>query len=307
MSRDAAVRAEESIAALVREIGALNPLQEQFVRSSAGELDQEEREWFAAYLHYSEDSGLDMRYLASCYDVIVKDTLREQMFFQRRKRYRCSSYKEASEAVYFNPEYMEKYMAGLALTAFLWPNHRQMRKFFLSRLPRNAKGHYLEVGPGHGFYLMSAMRLCAYESFTGVDISPKSIEMTRHIIESGHFGSFAGHTLLCQDFLATQLPLPRYDAIVMGEVLEHVEQPLEFLKKVRQLAAPGEFIYVTTAINAPAIDHIYLFDTVESVTDMAREAGLGIADELVVPYTGLTLEQSFERALPVNIALVLEA
>ena len=96
-----------------------------------------------------------------------------------------------------------------------------------------------------------------------------------------------------------------YGALVAGEVLEHVEQPLAFLRKVRELAAPGAFIYVTTAINAPEIDHIYLFDSVEQVRRMTAEAGLRIEDEEVFPYTGLSLEECEARRLPVNLALVL--
>lgn len=299
--------AQQKIAALVREIGAQNPLQEQFARNSAAGLDGEEQEWFAAYLDYCIASGHDLASLAACYNLVVKDTMREQMYFQRHRRYRCSTYSEVSDAVYQNPEYMEQYMAGLALTAFLWPNHRKMRKLFLRKVPRERGGHYLEVGPGHGFHMLSAMKLCAYDSFTGVDISPKSIEMTRSIIESGFFGRWVNYQLVCQDFQECEAPSGKYDALVAGEVLEHVEQPLAFLQKVHELAAPGAFIYVTTAINAAAIDHIYLFDSVEPVRRMTEEAGLRIEDEEMFPYTGLSLEECVERRLPVNLALVLSA
>ena len=297
--------AQQNIAALVQEIGAQNPLQQQFVRNSAAGLDGEERDWFGAYLDYCLATGQSLASLAACYNLLVKDTMREQMYFQRHGRYRCSTYSEVSDAVYQNPEYMEQYMAGLALTAFLWPNHRKMRKSFLRKLPRERGGHYLEVGPGHGFHMMSAMRLSAYETFTGVDISPKSVEMTRSIIESGFFGRWENYELVCQDFLECEAPPGKYGALVAGEVLEHVEQPLAFLRKLHELAAPDAFIYVTTAVNAAEIDHIYLFDSVGPVRRMTEEAGLRIEDEEGFPYTGLSLEECEGRRLPVNLALVL--
>jgi 2-polyprenyl-3-methyl-5-hydroxy-6-metoxy-1,4-benzoquinol methylase len=91
----------------------------------------------------------------------------------------------------------------------------------------------------------------------------------------------------------------------MGEVLEHVEAPLAFLAKIRSLAAPGGFVFVTTAINAPAVDHIWLFRSPAEVTAMAAAAGLRVTAELVVPYTGLSLEESLRTRMPINIALAL--
>ena len=92
----------------------------------------------------------------------------------------------------------------------------------------------------------------------------------------------------------------------MGEVLEHVEQPALFMARIRELAAPGAFVFITTAINAPAVDHIYLFDTPDAVRALVRKAGFAIKAELVAPYVGMTLEETLAQKLPINIALQLE-
>jgi 2-polyprenyl-3-methyl-5-hydroxy-6-metoxy-1,4-benzoquinol methylase len=292
--------------ALIKAIGAINPLQVAFLDTSLRDMEEDERTALESYLDFCHGNGFDIGYLAKCYDVIVKDTLREQIFFQRHKRYRHSSYAEVADSVYMNDEYMGMYMHGLAITSYLWPNHREMRRFFMQRIPTQARGRYLEIGPGHGIYLMSAMQHAPYEYFEGVDISPTSIELTRNVLNSGYFGQFGDYELFCKDFLQHEMTYPDYDAIVMGEVLEHVEQPLEFLKKIRSLSRRDSFIYITTCINAPAIDHIYLFESLESLEAIIQSADLGVKDRLVVPYEGMSIEESIEKRMPVNVAYVLE-
>jgi len=93
----------------------------------------------------------------------------------------------------------------------------------------------------------------------------------------------------------------------MGEVLEHVEEPARFMGRIRELAAPGGYVFITTAINAPAVDHIYLFETPEAVRELVRSAGFAIEGEQTSPYIGMTLEETMAQRLPVNIALQLRA
>lgn len=295
------------ISALTDAIIKVNPLQRAFLVNSTNSMSDEEKLTLESYIDYCTCSGQTVEYLAKCYDLIVKDTLREQLFFQKHKRYRYSSYAEVADSVYLNDEYMAMYMHGLAITAFLWPNHRKMRRYFLDAIPKKSTGNYLEIGPGHGVYLLSAMQLTSYEHFEGIDISPKSIELTRRILESGKFAIPGSFDLHCRDFLADQGTGRKYDAIVMGEVLEHVEEPLSFLRTIRSLASEDSFIYITTCINAPAIDHIYLFESVESLEDVICTSGLSIADRLIVPYEDMSLDESAEKRMPVNVAYVLKS
>jgi hypothetical protein len=104
----------------------LNPLQSDFLEESLRDVAADELGDLNAYVHFGKSLGLDIPYLATCYDLIVKDTLREQMYFLRHGKYRYSTFDEVAESVYFDDEYMRKYMHGLALTAYLWPNHRAL-------------------------------------------------------------------------------------------------------------------------------------------------------------------------------------
>lgn len=295
----------ETLAALVNAIEVDNPLQRPFLQTALRGLQVEEHDELQMYLAYCVSRGVSIEFLAESYNTIVRDTLKEQLYFQRYGRYRHSTYAGVADAVYQNDGYMKRYMYGLALTSFLWPNHREIHRFFVQCLPQDKDGAYLEIGPGHGVFFLTAMRRSKYRNFTGVDISQTSVEQTRALISSGFFGLFSNYQLQHADFVTSANLRPGFDAVVMGEVLEHVEDPLRFLCRIEELAAPGAFIFVTTAINAPAIDHIYLFPSPESVRLICEQSKLQIAQELVVPYAGLSVEDSQKQRLPVNIAMVL--
>jgi hypothetical protein len=100
------------------------------------------------------------------------------------------------------------------------------------------------------------------------------------------------------------VPGAPFDAIVLGEVIEHVEQPLAFLRRAVALAGPDTWLHVTTCVNSPAIDHIYLFGTDAEVEAMLAEAGLDVQDRLLLGHATRTLEQSRADKLPINVAYV---
>jgi 2-polyprenyl-3-methyl-5-hydroxy-6-metoxy-1,4-benzoquinol methylase len=289
---------------LREKISFLNKLQRPFLEKAVGHLYPDELEELELYISDCLSGGWDIDYLAQSYDLIVKDTVREQMYFKKHKRYRYSTYEQVKSAVYLNDEYMSKYMQGLALTSFLWPNHAKMRKYFLETIPKETKGKYLEVGPGHGFYFLQAMKRTKYDWFYGVDISPTSVEMTEKILASAGFGHRSNYKIIQGNFLDFAFD-QIFDAAVMGEVLEHVEEPRAFLEKLKDVTAADAYIFLTTCINTPAFDHIFLFESVSHVESSIVAAGLTVKDKCVLPYSGCSLEDSEKNKLPVNIALIL--
>ena len=209
-----------------------------------------------------------------------------------------------AESVYHDRDYMDRYMYGLAITNFLWPNHLAMARFLRETLPRDRSGRYLEIGPGHGFLLLSALEVGSFDEVLAVDLSAASVEQTRTIID--HFNPDAPARVEQRDFLeAADLEPGSFDAIVMGEVLEHVEQPDVFLRRIAELAKDDAYIFVTTCINAPAVDHIFLWRTTDELEEMITDNGLTIVEPLRLPYEGKSLEESRELNLPINVAYVL--
>jgi 2-polyprenyl-3-methyl-5-hydroxy-6-metoxy-1,4-benzoquinol methylase len=291
---------------LAERIAQSNPTTVKMLASAIGGLSGDERGELEAYLDYLVAAGHDIGFIAEAYDTILRDTVREQIFFRRHGRYRYSRYDEVAASVYMNDDYMSRYMVGLAVTTYLWPNHLAIHRFFREELRHAPSGDYLEIGPGHGVFFMAAARSRRFGHCLGVDLSPTSVEMTRSLIASSHFGDFHDYEIRQADFLGAPLPLGAFQAVVMGEVLEHVERPDLFMRRIHDLAAPGAFVFVTTAINAPAIDHIYLFDSPDAVRDLVRQAGFSIHGEQISAYPGMTLDQTMAQRLPINIALRLE-
>jgi 2-polyprenyl-3-methyl-5-hydroxy-6-metoxy-1,4-benzoquinol methylase len=289
---------------LLKRITELNRLQSSFLDDSLRVAEPVDIEGLNAYLGYCIAKGISIDFLAHSYDLIVKDTFKEQVYFQRHKKYRNSTYADVAKSVYQSEEYMTKYMYGLALSAFLWPNHRELHHFFLDHIVNDKTGEYLEIGPGHGFYFMQSMKKGNFSKYKGIDISPTSVALTTDIISSQYFGCFTNYEIECADFLSSKIS-GHYDFIVMSEVLEHVEQPQLFLARINQLLAESGTAFITTCINSPAIDHIYLYQSVEELVEQVEGAGLKVDSQLVVPYSNLTLEHSMERLLPVNIAMTL--
>jgi 2-polyprenyl-3-methyl-5-hydroxy-6-metoxy-1,4-benzoquinol methylase len=296
---------ENLVHRLIVKIVELNNLQAKFINKSMETLTAHEYVDLDSYLRYCIGNNLDIEFLAKSYDLIVKDTLKEQIYFKKYRRYRHSRFDEVASLVYYNEEYMKKYMVGLALTTFLWPNHRHIKRFFNNTISEIGNyGRYLEIGPGHGFYMMDAMRNTRFSKFLGIDISPTSVSLTKSILKSSCFGSFRNYVILDADFLWWNSS-EKFDAIVMGEVLEHVEKPLLFLKKINKLARNNAYIFITTCVNAPEIDHIYCYRSVSEVEEQIRVADFAIQEKLVVPYNEITLEECEENLLPVNVAYIL--
>jgi 2-polyprenyl-3-methyl-5-hydroxy-6-metoxy-1,4-benzoquinol methylase len=282
-----------------------NPMQKKVVQMANSCWDNSVKLSFDKYLEFCISQKYDLDYLVECYNLIVKDTLIEQFYFVRNKKYRYSSYEEVANSVYLNEDYMRKYMYGLGITSYLWVQHLKYNIFFKETIPKNLKGKYIEIGPGHGHFMLDAIEMTSYDHFVGVDISPTSLNMTKEILDNHTFKEGKKIDLILSDFLKIDNS-QKYDALVIGEVLEHVESPIDFITKIKSITHINSYIYLTTCINAPAIDHIYLFDSVDHLEYIINQGGLVISSKMVVPYPGLSIEETVEKRLPINIALILK-
>jgi 2-polyprenyl-3-methyl-5-hydroxy-6-metoxy-1,4-benzoquinol methylase len=291
--------------ALIDTVIARKPMHRKFLNTTVSKLSEAEQAEAEHYIAFLQLQGHTTDSLAASYLTIVDDTFREELHFRETGRYRCSSYAEAAAAVYHNPEYMQRYMVGLALSSFWWINHVELRRFFTSHISGRKGVLYREVGPGHGLYFLEAMRTSNFERYEGVDISETSVAMTRHIIDSGHFGRFAKANVMQADFLAGE-QREAADMLVMGEILEHVETPGRFLACAHACTTPEASIFLTTCFNSPAVDHIYNPGSMAALEQLVQAEGFAVTASLVIPKQGTTLAQCEADRLPVNVAMVLK-
>lgn len=237
------------------------------------------------------------------YRIITDDVLEEHRYFVETGHYRCHTFQEADAYMASKaPHYMRYYQIGLLISSFVWPNHFEMRKHFL-QIIENAKGkNYLEIGIGHGMYFGMALLHSHFDFYLGLDINPDSLEMAKTVIAQKQGATERNYALELCDFYT--MPEHRvFDVIVAGEVLEHIEDPLGFLQKASRLSHQDTLIYMTTAINAPAVDHIYLFQNPEELHALFATAGLHITHMELYPYQNRSIEASLRKKLPVTVSI----
>jgi hypothetical protein len=290
--------------ALIDKIISRKPMHRKFLNTTVSKLTATEQSEAEHYIGYLQLQGHTIDDLATCYLTIVEDTFREELHFRQTGRYRCSSYAEAAAAVYHNPDYMKRYMVGLALSSFWWINHVELRRFFSTFIDGRRGAIYREIGPGHGLYFLEAMRKSDFARYEGIDISETSVAMTRGITDSGHFGAFDRATVFQADFLADEVRAPA-DLLVMGEILEHVENPERFLQCAHASTKPDAAVFMTTCFNSPAIDHIYNPESMSALEQLVERAGFAVVDSIVIPMQGTTVAQCEADRLAVNVAMIL--
>jgi 2-polyprenyl-3-methyl-5-hydroxy-6-metoxy-1,4-benzoquinol methylase len=287
----------------------LNPLQKKrinlFVKNQNTEFwGESERIFDSLSKTFFADDKNRLR-SAKAYNRMTIDFLKEQIRFKKSGKYLLSDASSAKENIYENPEIMRYYMVGLCMSYFLWPNHYKMYDFFqrfLSSGPNITK--YLDVAPGHGLFAAEVLTKYLDATATIVDISSTSLEVSMELL--GSFGvDSARYEALHGDFLETEIGSKDFDLITMGEVLEHVEDPLTFLKRAAELLGDNGRIFMTTCSNAPAIDHIYHFHNSEEIRDLIRDSGLIIEMEESIPAEDVPEEDCEKELVTVNYCCIL--
>lgn len=221
---------------------------------------------------------------ANGYSAFAFDSMRRQKVFETAGEYPHKTYAQAASDVYFNEEYMlGEYLPGLLLSHFLWPHHyRQLQFFdnaFVGAMRVSATQQFAEVGVGTAVYSQRILSRLPGSTGAGFDISPSSCHFALAQVEAA--GAIERYAMNQQDVIAR--PITPVPWLVCVEVLEHLEQPVEFLMALRKGLAPGGKAFITAALNAAHADHIYLYRNAEEVWQHLSAAGF-------------TLEQSFVAA-----------
>ncbi|HEC1786499.1 TPA: class I SAM-dependent methyltransferase [Campylobacter lari] len=271
------------------------------------QLSKEEYEDLEKLIVYYKDTlNITLEEQAQSYIVVLNDTLEETRYFIEFGKYRYSTLAEVENMVYFNENYMKQYMVGLAISSFIWNAHIEVRRYFAKYIDekQNQENTYLEIGPGHGEFFVKALRSQKFKEYFGIDISPISCQMSKDMVEN-QFGKINTKCeFICKDFTKCEFN-NKADLVVMGEVLEHVEQPLQFMKDVKALLNDNGEIFATIPINAPAIDHIYLFSHPNEVKELLNKAGLKIKECEYFMANNYSLEKALKTKNAIVMAVVL--
>ncbi len=203
------------------------------------------------------------------------ESMKLQKLFDKTRQYENKSYAEASSEVYQNKDYMfNLYLPGILLSHFLWYHHYQQHIFYLAEFLPRVRSHggrvFYDVGIGTGFYSKEMLVSDRALRGEGFDLSPFSLEYTSGTL--GAFGVRDRYTFNHRNIVTEPVKVPA-DFILSIEVLEHLEDPQEFLDALCRMLAPGGLGLISAALTAPNADHIYLYNEPEEVIAQIEKAG----------------------------------
>ena len=247
-----------------------------------------------------EQAARDYRYL--CDEIILP----EEWHFRRTGAYRLSTFAEAVAAVYSREAFMTRYMNGLLVSDVFWVNHSRALQHYSERyLPELApETRLLEIGPGHGLLLGLASRVPSVVSLTGWDVSAASLESTRHAL--AQLGVQRPVSLVVQDIFAPGQDLAdnAFDAIVLSEVLEHLEEPDRAMQALFHLCRPGGTVWINVPANSPAPDHLVLLKHPDEAAGFVSRAGFEVIDTASFAGVGVTMQRALKQALTISCVVV---
>lgn len=286
-------------------LSAKDVLQKKYIKNI--NLSQEEMDDLEDILHFfieiNEENKCTIEDIVESYLFINKMIWEETYYFKLNGRYRYSTFEEVDGIVYSSREYMKKYMLGLTISEYIWLNHINMIRYFKNKLDLLKGSRYLEIGPGFGQYLVKAVLKGNFEQYYACDISKTSVETSNEYLK---YKNIDAKCVVEHKNFFDYNSKEKFDCIVMGEVLEHVENPQEMLAKIWELLNENGKAFVTTVINAPVIDHIFLFDSIDAVLKMVESVKFKIAEYTCFTEGDIILEKAIKKKMAINIAMLLE-
>ena len=171
------------------------------------------------------------------------------------------------------------YLPGILLTHFLWPHHYENFLFFrekvISRIPDD-KINFCDIGPGTGFYTRLILENKKKAQGHIFDISDHSIKFTKN-----HCKKFNVLDRLVSNKLnvINSSIEKKYDFLINVEVLEHMEDPIVFLKALQKMMKSNSYGFITAAVNAALEDHIYLYRSGNEVKEQIENCGFTVIEQ----------------------------
>jgi SAM-dependent methyltransferase len=301
-----------SIEALVSTLARLNPLLRRAL-DAAAPRDEE-------YLNFAEQHcrqivaeatsrETDLERPIRAYIRICFEHLEAQSFLVKHGRYAASDYDRVRREVYEDDSVMDGYyLDGLALTTVFWPNHYRLLRFFLERfvpsLPFGSRYGEMAVGPG--VYMAEALVRRPDLFGKAFDLSAAALNYTERILRRRGVQPSRFALARCDVRQLETEPDGSFQGLVMGELLEHLPDPGAALQEAARVLAPDGRLFLTTAVNAGALDHIHLFRTTEEVRSLAESRGFRILDDLALRLRERSEEKSSGDVVPINYAAILQ-
>lgn len=222
--------------------------------------------------------------VADGYAFFTMEVNRAQQAYERSGHYKFSNFADANRVVYQQAEYMRNYYWGVYAILFCWPHYVELMEFYLDRfVKRLSGGRLVEIAPGHGAWGVLAVAGTEHLTLEGVDISPTSLELAPRMAAGAGLTGRSSYRVA--DATKVDHDQGRFDAGVCCFMLEHLEQPGEFLAGFAPALKEGALAFVTLALTAGQLDHIFEFKLESEAIVMAERAGFDVLETRVAQPT----------------------
>lgn len=151
----------------------------------------------------------------------------------------------------------------------------------ISGLTGRTDGRILEIGCAGGWFLKAA-REKGWEA-TGVDISRDAAAFAREKL---------GLAVFCGELADARFPSAGFDVVYLADVLEHVPEPVAFVKEVRRILADGGHVVVCGPTPLNALSRRL---GLAAYSLLGKTRSIALAPYHLFEYTPRTIRLLFER------------
>ena len=98
----------------------------------------------------------------------------------------------------------------------------------------------------------------------------------------------------------------QFDLIILSHLLEHLEQPVDALHKIRNAVAKGGFLFVNVPLNAPMPDHLQLLSDPSDAVKMVEDGGFRVLEIASHTTQAASLPRALKRKTAVTCSIIAE-
>jgi hypothetical protein len=220
---------------------------------------------------YGKSNNDSEDYIVKIYNDYYLEYLELQAEFNKTGRYRFSSYEEVDKIL--GPIFHKNYIYVLLLS-FLTTTYRyEMMKYIsgsMANVLKENSENGLEIGFGTGIDLPSRLNYFTnYDIFEINEYSEKIFNLlyadNKTINYNKAFYNFDDEN--------------KYSFVQLIELMEHLQDPKKYIDLSHKILKKNGRLIFTTAVNMANIDHIYLFNNLQSVRDLIDESKWKVVDE----------------------------
>lgn len=233
---------------------------------------------------------------------------KEEIYFERNKKYRVTDYNKVFKNVYSKPDYMFKYAIGLGTSQLFWENHIKVFDFFLKNFVKKVKKNpqIAEIGMGHGLFTAEVFKKHKKSKSTMLDVSNMCLNFAERM--SVVSGARKNSIKTINQDVQKKIPLNdnSLDGLLLGEVIEHLSKGKKVMKELSKKVKKDGICYFSTPANGPAEDHVLLFKNVKEIRKFIRDCSWKIIKDSPITLRNMSVKYAEENFKVINYCAILK-